>query len=122
MLRTTSTLLATIALLAAASAPSSANTSPREDRLWGEIQAERERQNLSISHGRTDGSLTFLERYSLRREQARIDKLEREALADGRLGPDEYRRIRRAQHDAAGHIRAERRDTQVRGWWWRLWQ
>lgn len=93
-----------------------------QDKAYGQIQAERDRQKAMIEQGRSDGSLTWYEKYSLNREQTRVDQLERDALADGRLTRDEYRFIRQAQDDAARSIHAERHDGQVRGWWWRLWR
>ena len=93
-----------------------------QDRAYGTIQVERERQRALVEQGRNDGSITWTEKYSLSREQARIEQLERDALADGRLSRDEYRNLRQAQDDAARHILTERHDNQVRGWWWRLWR
>lgn len=93
-----------------------------QDRAYGVVQAERERQRMLVEQGRNDGSLTWYEKYSISREQARIDQLEREALADGRLSKDEFRDLRQAQGDVARSIHAERHDGQVRGWWWRLWR
>jgi hypothetical protein len=122
MLRTASAAILAVATLAGASLSAIANTTPREDRMWGQIQAERERQSAVIERGRADGSQTFLESYRLRRERARTDMLVRDALADGRPDRGEWQRIRQAQDDTARHIAAERRDAQVRGWWWRLWR
>jgi hypothetical protein len=93
-----------------------------QDRAYGSIQAERERQRALVEAGRDNGSLTWYEKYSINRERARIDALERAALADGRLNRDEYRAIREAQTEATRNIYAESHDGQVRGWWWRFWR
>ncbi len=122
MPRKLTSTLGAVFLATIASTAAIAGGPTREDRLYGEIQSERDRQRTQIERGRNEGSLTFLERYSLRREQSRIEQIERNALSDGRLDRDDYRRIRQAQDDAARHIQAERHDTQVRGWWWRLWR
>jgi hypothetical protein len=119
--------IAAVAIAVIATVPivsASAHTRDRYDqgRAYGEIQAERERQRSHVEQGRNDGSITWTEKYSLSREQARIEQLEREALADGRLDRDEYRTLRQAQDDAARHIHTERHDNQVRGFWWRLWR
>ena len=122
MNRTTYIAIASFAFLAASAITASAHDRYNQDRAYGDIQAERERQRAAVEDGRGDGSLTWYEKLSINREQARIAELERAALADGRLGKDEYFRIRQAQDDAARHITAERRDEQVRGWWWRMWR
>ena len=115
---------AAVAVISGSTMTASAHGRDRydQDRAYGAIQAEREHQRRLIEQGRNDGSLTWYEKYSIGREQARIDQLEREALADGRLEKDEFHSIRRAQDDTARSIQIERRDGQVRGWWWRLWR
>lgn len=109
-------------LSAATAAHAGARDRYDQDRAWGVIQAERDRQQAIVEQGRADGSITFLEKYAIERGQARIGTLAREALADGRLSREEFLRIREAQADAARHIHAESHDGQVRGWWWRLWR
>ncbi|MBX9925988.1 MAG: hypothetical protein K2Y05_06490 [Hyphomicrobiaceae bacterium] len=76
-------------------------------------------QKEAIADGRRDGGLTIWEKWRLNGEQKRIDRLEREALSDGKITKQEYVEIRSAQRAAEGHIAAERSDGQVRGWWWR---
>ncbi len=116
-------VVAMIALAATAAATrADAGDRYNQDRAYGALQAERERQRALVELGRHDGSITWTEKYSLAREQARIEQLERDALADGRLSRDEFRNLRQAQDDAARHIHTERHDNQVRGWWWRLWR
>ena len=121
MTATTRTAMATLAILIASTAAGGAHDRFDQDRAYGIIQAERDRQRALVEDGRSDGSITWLEKYDLSREQARIEELERRALADGRMSRDEYRMIREAQSDAERHIWSERRNEQVRGWWWRLW-
>jgi len=89
-----------------------------------EIRREAiERRNTdqadAISAGRRDGGLTWWEKLKLQREQRRINKLEAKVLEDGKITKREYVDLRAAQTDARNHISAERRDQQVRGWWWR---
>jgi hypothetical protein len=76
-------------------------------------------QEAAINQGRRDGGLTYWEKLKLNAEQKRIDRLEREALADGKITKKEYVDIKNAQSHAARHIESERNDGQVRGWWWR---
>jgi len=79
-------------------------------------------QANEISAGRRDGGLTWWEKLKLQREQRRIDKLEAKVLEDGKITKREYVDVRAAQSDARNHISSERRDQQVRGWWWRTFQ
>ena len=113
------TLAATLALAATLG---STFTAGAHDRRLEEIDARQARQVEAIELGRRDGSLTWYERYMLRREQARISQMAREALSDGKLSGHEMHRIREAQDLAGRHIREERHDEQVRGWWWRTWR
>jgi len=76
-------------------------------------------QEAAINQGRRDGGLTYWEKLKLNAEQKRIDRLEREALADGKITKKEYVDIKNALNHAAKHIESERNDGQVRGWWWR---
>lgn len=120
-MKSTATTSRTIsaALIAAAAAAASTPASAADNRLH-DIAHTQQRLSNAIAEGRRDGSLTWYERYILQAEQSRIAKLEADALADGRLTPEEYRTIRDAQAQSARHIIHERRDTDVRGFWWRL--
>lgn len=84
-----------------------------------EIDRRAAQQNAAIADGRRDGSLTFIEAFRLRREQARIAALEARFKRNGRLTPGEREELRLAQEDAARHIYQERHNEAVRGWWWR---
>jgi hypothetical protein len=83
------------------------------------IDQREAQQRAAIKDGRRDGSITFLEAWRLRREQARIATLEAKFKRDGGLSPSERRELRFAQDDASRHIYAERHNEAVRGWWWR---
>lgn len=83
------------------------------------IERREADQAASIAAGRRDGGLTWWEKLRLQREQRRIDKLEAQALEDGKITKREYRDLRAAQNGASHHISSERHDQQVRGWWWR---
>ena len=122
MTRTSKIAIASLATLIATAATASAHDRYDQGRAYGDIQAEHARQQAAIEQGRADGSLTWYEKFAINREQARVEQLEQDALADGRLSKDEYIRIRQAQDDAARHIASERHDEQVRGWWWRMWR
>ena len=85
-----------------------------------EALARREAaQQEAIADGRRDGGLTIWEKWRLNSEQKRIHRLEREAIADGKITKQEYVEIRSAQRAAENHIATERSNGQVRGWWWR---
>lgn len=77
------------------------------------------KQKQAIKSGRKDGSLTFWEAYSLRREQKRIAKLSHDYKSDGYLQKSEKRSLRNAQDHAANHISDAKTNGRVRGWWWR---
>jgi hypothetical protein len=111
-----SVMIATVAALAL-TAPASAKTATqiRQEALEKREAAQEE----AIVKGRQDGSLTWLERYRLVREQRRIDKLEARVLADGKISKSEYYAVKGAQNDAGRHITANKHNEQVRGWWWR---
>ena len=117
MTETSHTLLAAALLIATTAAASAGGLDHS-----AELTDRQQRQVSAIDEGRADGSITWFERFVLRREQARITQLHTEALADGHLSRDEYRLIRQAQDDASRHINRERHDSDVRGWWWRLWR
>ena len=109
-------LLALMASLAV-SAPASAKTATQ---IRQEAIEKREAaQKQEIVAGRQDGGLTWWERYRLVREQRRIEKLEQQTLADGKITKAEYYAVKRAQTDASAHISEDRHNEAVRGWWWR---
>ena len=69
-----------VGVIAASAVTGEARDRYDPDRAYGAIQAERERQRSIVEQGRSDGSLTFMEKYSIGREQARINALERERI------------------------------------------
>ena len=109
-------MIATIASLAL-SAPASAHsaTQIRQDAIEKREAAQAE----AIQNGRHDGSLTWWEKYRLVREQRRIEKLDAQVLADGKISKSEYYEVKRAQNDARDHIGEDKHNQYVRGWWWR---
>jgi hypothetical protein len=77
---------------------------------------EREaRQREAIGRGAESGELTPREAERLRREQARIERHEQMARADGRFTPRERARIQRELDQAQRHIRHESHDRQRMG-------
>ncbi len=109
-----SSALATAVLATAAFAGGSASDIRREA-----LERRDAAQKEAIVDGRRDGSITIWEKFRLNREQKRIDKLERNVLADGRISKQEYVELRQARNDAGRSIDVERHNGQVRGWWWR---
>lgn len=74
---------------------------------------EREaRQREAIGRGAESGELTPREAERLRHEQARIERHEQMARADGRFTPRERARIQRELDQAQRHIRHESHDRQ----------
>lgn len=65
-------------------------------------QVREGRQEARIGEGLATGELTVGEAVHLQREQARIDRLQRRARADGHVGVVEKARIEAAQ-DRASH-------------------
>ncbi len=109
-------MTATVAGLALA-APASAESATEIRR---EALEKREAaQTAAIEAGRRDGSLTWWEKARLLREQHRVDKLEAQALSDGKITKSEYYAVKGALIDEARHVDAERHNEAVRGWWWR---
>jgi lipopolysaccharide export LptBFGC system permease protein LptF len=105
--------MATFALAAPASAKSA--TQIRQEAIEKREAAQVE----AISKGRHDGSLTWWEKYRLVREQRRIEKLDAQVRADGKITKSEYYDVKRAQNDARDHIGQDQHNQYVRGWWWR---
>ncbi len=61
-------------------------------------------QQQRIEQGLKSGSLTTQEASKLERGEARIDRMESNALKDGKLSPAEKARIQRAQNQESGQI------------------
>ena len=81
------------------------------DPVIDQRQADQEQR---IDQGIGSGQLTAAEAARLERGQARIERMERRALADGRLDPRERRRIMHAQEVQSRHIYREKHDNQKR--------
>jgi hypothetical protein len=109
-------MIATVAGLAL-SAPASAKSATEIRR---EALEKREAAQIkAIEAGRRDGSLTWWEKVRLMREERRAERLEAQALSDGRITKSEYFAVKGALQDEARHIDADRHNDAVRGWWWR---
>lgn len=85
--------------------------------LAGAIDARRDHQLRQIEDGRRSGSITWREGIKLRRDQARIARLEQDMRSDGRLSRDERRTLRDLQNEAQDHIAHEKHDGWRRAWW-----
>lgn len=109
-------LLATATLVATAGLAQAKSAS---DIRQEAIEKREAAQKESIQDGRKDGSITIWERARLTREQKRIERLEKDALTDGHISKGEYREIKSAQDRARAHIKEEKSNEAVRGWWWR---
>ena len=69
-------------------------------------------QQQRIEQGVKSGSLTNRETARLERGEARIDRQEARAGADGKVGPREQRRIQRAENRESRRIHREKHDAQ----------
>ena len=78
------------------------------------IDQRQANQQQRIEQGIRSGQLTAGEATRLERGQARIVRMERRALADGRMDPRERRRIMQAQEVQSRHIYREKHDNQTR--------
>ncbi len=79
-----------------------------------QINARQHRQMDRIQAGKQSGSLTRHGFRELTHEQRHIRAMERQFLADGFMGPREFRQMDRALDRANRNIRAEKRDYQAR--------
>ena len=97
----------TVAVLAALSLPAFAQTTstPRIDQR----QANQERR---IEAGEKSGQLNQKEAARLEKGQARIQKMENKAVADGKVTAKERRKIERAQDKQSRKIAREKHDRQ----------
>jgi hypothetical protein len=78
------------------------------------IDQRQANQEQRIEQGIRSGQLTAGEAARLERGQARIERMERRALADGRMDPRTRRRIMHAQDVQSRHIYREKHDNQTR--------
>ena len=79
----------------------------------GEVIQRDVNQQQRIEQGLQSGQLTTREAGKLEGEEARIDKMEKNALKDGKLSPQESARINRAQDQVSRDIYREKHDAQV---------
>lgn len=102
-------LIATAAILVAATTTASAHSARPIDRTL-------DHQAAKIEKGRQTGQITWREGRKLRAEQRRIEHLRSDYLADGNLTGREYRDLRHRQEKAAWNIINEKYDG------WRRWR
>ncbi|MEO8156526.1 MAG: hypothetical protein ABI648_01930 [Betaproteobacteria bacterium] len=94
--------LAACAIATAASAQNAADA----------VQRDVNQQNR-IEQGLNSGELTTKEAGKLEREESRVDKMETNALKNGKMTPAERRRIARAQNQVSKDIYKEKHDAQT---------
>lgn len=76
---------------------------------------QRDQHNQQrIEQGVRSGQITHREAVRLQRAQARIDRMEKLALNDGRVTRGERARIESAQNELSRAIRHEKHDAQTR--------
>jgi hypothetical protein len=105
--------------LAATTTTASANPYDNNYNRQYRIDAREAAQADRIASARRRGELTWYESFRLRREQAHIRSLERDARRDGYISRDEARRIEHAQDRASYHIYDQAHDGQRA--YWRRW-
>jgi len=93
------------ALAAAFAAPVFAQSTPRIDK-------RQELQDRRIEQGKQSGALNEREAARLERGQARVQKMEDKAAADGRIGARERARIEHAQDKQSRRIARQKHDRQ----------
>src|SRR5436190_1715007 len=81
--------------------------------VGSEVQRDLNQQGR-IEQGLKSGSLTTREAAKLERGQARVNRAEARAGADGRVGPNEQRRIQKAENRQSKRIYREKHDAQTR--------
>lgn len=99
---------ATLALagIGAFAQAASAPATPRVD--------QREvKQDARIQQGVASGELNAKETYRLEKEQAVINKAETKAKADGKVTPQERRKLHHMQNRASKDIRTQKHDGQT---------
>src|SRR6266581_4948343 len=85
--------------------------------VGSEVQPDVQRnvnQQQRIEQGIQSGQLTNREAGKLERGQARVDRAEARAGADGHVGPNEQRRIQKAENKQSRRIYREKHDAQHR--------
>lgn len=87
--------------------------SPSSQRMQADVQRNINEQGR-IEHGIRSGQLTNREVGRLERGQARVNRMEARAGADGHVGPHEQRHIQRAENRQSRHIHQQKHDRQHR--------
>ena len=95
------TLFTSLSALAQAPAPAT----PRIDQR----QANQEQR---IQQGAQSGQLTGKEAARLEKGQDRVDRMEDKAKADGKVTPQERKRLQHAENVQSRHIKQEKHDRQ----------
>lgn len=111
-------IIAAAVLLSTLGATAQSSTASAAERWRYEVDKRQTKQHQLIHEGRRAGNLTWREALLLRREQARIARMERAFRADGHLSWNERQTLRFAQDSATNHIFHEHNDPQHRRHWW----
>jgi hypothetical protein len=102
------TLAAAAALSLGAAAPALADS---YEQIINQRQANQEGR---IDQGIRSGELNRREAARLERGQERVNRMEDRALADGKIGKGEFRRIENAQNAQSQRIYRQKHDRQSR--------
>ena len=94
-----------LAVLSLLALPAFAQTDRIDERL-----ANQERR---IREGEKSGALTAAEARTLRQAQQKIREMKAQALADGKITPEERARIEKEQDRQSREIRKEKHDKEV---------
>jgi len=87
--------------------------SASSQRMQADVQRDVNQQQR-IEQGIQSGQLTNREAAKLERGQARVNRAEARAGADGKVGPNEQRRIQKAENRQSKRIYREKHDAQTR--------
>jgi hypothetical protein len=88
------------------------NSAPSQ-RMQADVQRNVNQQQR-IEQGLQSGQLTNREAAKLERGQARVNRAEARAGADGHVGPNEQRRVQKAENRQSRRIHKEKHDAQTR--------
>jgi hypothetical protein len=77
------------------------------------IDQREANQERRIEQGEKSGALTPREAARLEKGQSRVDKMEKKAMADGKVSAKERRRIEHAQDQQSRRIYREKHDKQT---------
>lgn len=108
------TLLAGLVLVASGAAFAQATTpAPKDPLATPKIDQREANQEKRIAQGEASGQLTRREARRLNRGEARIDKAEDHAAADGKVTGQERKRIAHMQRAESREIAHEKHDRQA---------